>query len=92
MDAPPESFEDCIRRIAAPMDDKAKAFAELLLAAAITDEQRWQYCKDHSSWIRGESGDHDYMAVWVPKGSDLSCKAMREAAIDAAINALKKEE
>jgi hypothetical protein len=38
---PSESFEDCIRRIAEPMDAKAKAFAERLLAAvapAPTDE------------------------------------------------------
>jgi len=51
----------------------------------INDKQRWQYCKDHSSWIRSENPDFDYMAVLVPKGSDLSCKAMREAAVDAAI-------
>lgn len=89
--AKPESFEHSIRRIAAPMDDTAKAFAERLLAAGITDEQRWQYCKDYSSWIRSENPNLDYMAVWVPKGSDLSCKAMREAAIDAAIINLQKK-
>lgn len=53
------------------------------------DAARWRYAVTHASWIRSENSDIDYMAVWVPKGSDLSCEAMRENAVDAA---RKKEE
>jgi hypothetical protein len=46
------------------------------------DAARGRYMLKHGSWHRGEEQTH--LAVLVPQGSDLSCYAMREAAIDAA--------
>ena len=57
-------------------------------AALRKDAERGRHMIEHGCWHRGEEQTH--LAVLVPQGSDLSCYAMREAAIDAARAALEK--
>ena len=54
------------------------------------DAERWKYVRDHSEWIRHSPNDcteppYAHMAVRLPYRTDLSCKATRKDAIDAAI-------
>ena len=47
------------------------------------DAERWQWAVTHAAWHREDEGT--YIAVPVADGADLSCRALRDAAIDAAI-------
>lgn len=47
------------------------------------DAARGRFMIDNGCWHRGDEQTH--LAVLVPQGSELSCYAMREAAIDAAM-------
>lgn len=66
---------------------------ELALRAEVErmrkDAARGKYMIAHSAWHRSDEEKSTTMVVSVPYGSDLSCYAMREAAIDAA---MKKEQ
>ena len=53
------------------------------LAEVEKDAARGRFMIDNGCWHRGDEQTH--LAVLVPQGSDLSCYAMREAAIDAAM-------
>lgn len=52
------------------------------------DTERGLYMLRNCTWRRDELGD--YIAVYVARGSDLSCLAMRRQAIDEAIAAEKE--
>lgn len=52
------------------------------IAALRVDAERGRYMLRNAEWFRYDERTH--LAVRVPNGSDLSCKAMREHAIDAA--------
>jgi chromosome segregation ATPase len=47
------------------------------------DAERGRYMIKHGEWFR--SAERTHLAVCVPQGSDLSCYATREMAIDAAM-------
>jgi hypothetical protein len=47
------------------------------------DAERGRYMIKHGEWFR--SAERTHLSVCVPHGSDLSCYATREMAIDAAI-------
>jgi hypothetical protein len=55
------------------------------------DAERWRYVNTHSEWRRNDNHDGRYgaMMVRLPYEADLSCKAMRENTIDAAIDAAR---
>lgn len=56
--------------------------------ALTKDAERWRWGSEHAAWLRGESAA--FIAIPVLPNADLSCRAMREDAIDAAIEAAKK--
>lgn len=73
---------------AALRDDLRHARGEF--EKAWPDAQRWRYINDHNcEWRRFEADEPDpaysMLCVRLPYGVDLSCKATRENAIDAAI-------
>ena len=69
------------------LSDAALVEAELReeLANARKDAERGRYCVKHGGWYRNDEDRITQMMVIVPYGLDLSCVAMRENAIDAAI-------
>ena len=70
--------DDATYRRAIQERDLALAECERLRA----DAERGRYMIENGCWHRGDAQTH--LAVLVPPGSDLSCYAMREVAIDAA--------
>lgn len=52
--------------------------------AVVQDAERGRFVVNHAAWIRHEG--RTYLQVRVPDGSDLSCVATREMALDAALN------
>lgn len=48
------------------------------------DAERGAYVVAHGGWIRDERNDCAYLTIRLPLNADLSCVAMRRAAIDAA--------
>ena len=69
-----------------PWKERAEK-AEAALAEARRDVERGRYMISNCEWRRGsdDRGDYSEMVIRLPYDSDLSCKAMRDAAIDAAI-------
>lgn len=53
------------------------------LEAALVDAERYRWALNNSCWIRGEHAA--YVAIPVARDADLSCVAMRDAAIDEAM-------
>lgn len=53
------------------------------------DAAKYRWALNNSSWIRGEHAA--YVAIPVAREADLSCVAMRDAAIDEAMPAEKGE-
>jgi hypothetical protein len=62
-------------------NERLLALPDSELAECREDAERGRFMIEHGSWIRGEI---TYLAVPVPQGSDLSCYATRQNAIDAA--------
>lgn len=58
------------------------------------DAARGRYMIEHGEWRRNDQEKRTHIAVQVPYGSDLSCVATRENAIDAAmaLSTTKQEE
>ena len=79
-----KSVENGIQVLVSRMD-KQIAELERQLAECQKDAERGRYMIKNGAWHRGEEQTH--LAVLVPQGSDLSCYAMRQQAIDAAIAA-----
>ena len=59
------------------------AQAEWERDALRADAERGRYMLKHAGWYRSEG--RTQLCVTVPAGSDLSCYATRQAAIDAAL-------
>lgn len=68
--------------IAACDPDTIRALLEEPDALA-KDAAKYRWALNHSRWIRGEHAV--YVAIPVAREADLSCVAMRDAAIDAAM-------
>lgn len=64
--------------------DARRIEAERKRDEARKDAERGRYMLRNCAWHRGDE-QGDSIVVFVPSGTDLSCVAMREAAIDAAI-------
>lgn len=56
---------------------------ERLRDAAADAAAKYRWALNNSRWIRGEHAA--YVAIPVAREADLSCVAMRDAAIDAAM-------
>ena len=86
--------------------DQMRAYAKDHAAAAVlaereksgamqADAERFEFVQANSEWRReiGDCGEQPYAMFWLrlPYDADLSCKAMRVAAIDAARAAIRAE-
>jgi hypothetical protein len=72
------------------VDQVAPAVQTLPLSSEARDAARWRYIQSRNNeWRRYAGGDSDQpyamLCVRLPYDADLSCKAMRDAAIDAAM-------
>lgn len=86
------SYEEYSARLDAAAAERVADFTKLAdariagLEAEVSrlraDAERWRYCNANAEWFRNEERTH--IAIAVKHGADLSCKALREIAIDAA--------
>ena len=69
--------------------EQLHAYGEACAAAYKADAERWRYINTKNNIGRREDLDEPYslLCVVLPYGADLSCRATREEAIDAAIRA-----
>ena len=67
--------------------DQMRAYGEACAAAYKADAERWRYINTKNNIWRREDLDEpcSLLCVVLPYGADLSCRATREEAIDAAI-------
>lgn len=74
----------CERDAAAYARGKADA-EQQVREAVLRDAARGRFVVEHAAWHR--DAGRTFLAIEVPSGSNLSCVALREDALDAAIRA-----
>ncbi len=67
----------------ASVDDRIVSELRAQLEEARADAERWRWAVKHAAWLRHEHCA--YVAIPVALDADLSCVAMRRAAVDAEI-------